>query len=170
MSVTFDPTLKKLGNVELMGHYLYDDEGVKGRRVTVVDKGILKTFLLDRAPLRAFVRSNGHGRAEPGYVPVSRQSNLTVESSHSVSTEKLLDMLREEARKQGKPFGLLFDNIEGGFTNTGRGSANAFNVLPNVVFIQVPENVAFTMFSTSMATKAPSPLRSPGLAPSFTTA
>jgi TldD protein len=134
LSVTFDPTIKKLGNIELMGHYLYDDEGVKARRVTVVDKGVLKTFLVDRAPLRGFVRSNGHGRAEPGYVPVSRQSNLTVESSHSVSTEKLLDMLREEARRQGKPFGLLFDNIEGGFTNTGRGSANAFNVLPNVVF------------------------------------
>jgi predicted Zn-dependent protease len=134
LSVVFDPTLKKLGNVELMGHYLYDDEGVKARRVTVVDKGILKTFLVDRAPVRGFVRSNGHGRAEAGYVPVSRQSNLAVESSRSVSTEKLLEMLRDEARKQGKPFGLLFDNIEGGFTNTGRGSANAFNVLPNVVF------------------------------------
>jgi predicted Zn-dependent protease len=117
-----------------MGHYLYDDEGVKARRVTVVDKGILKTFLVDRAPVKGFARSNGHGRAEAGFVPVSRQSNLAVESSRSVSTEKLLDMLRDEARRQGKPFGLLFDNIEGGFTNTGRGSANAFNVLPNVVF------------------------------------
>jgi TldD protein len=132
--VVFDPTLRKLGNVELMGHYLYDDEGVKARRVTVVDKGILKTFLVDRAPVRGFARSNGHGRAEAGFVPVSRQSNLAVESSRSVSGEKLLEMLRDEARKQGKPFGLLFDNIEGGFTNTGRGSANAFNVLPNIVF------------------------------------
>jgi TldD protein len=134
LSVTFDPTLRKLGNIELMGHYLYDDEGVKARRVTVVDKGVLKTFLVDRAPLRGFVRSNGHGRAEPGYVPVSRQSNLTVESSHSVSIEKLLDMLREEARKQGKPFGLLFENIEGGFTFTSRSQPNAFNVMPNVVY------------------------------------
>jgi TldD protein len=134
LNVVFDPTLKKLGNIELMGHYLYDDEGVKARRVMVVDKGILKTFLVDRAPVKGFARSNGHGRAEAGFVPVSRQSNLAVESSHSVSIEKLLDMLRDEARKQGKPFGLLFDNIEGGFTNTGRGSANAFNVLPNVVF------------------------------------
>jgi TldD protein len=134
LTVVFDPTLKKLGNVELMGHYLYDDEGVKARRVTVVDKGILKTFLVDRAPVKGFARSNGHGRAEAGFVPVSRQSNLAVESSRSVSSEKLLEMLRDEARKQGKPFGLLFDNIEGGFTNTGRGSANAFNVLPNIVF------------------------------------
>ena len=28
----------------------------------------------------------------------------------------------------------MFDNIEGGFTTTGRGSPNAFNVLPNVVY------------------------------------
>ena len=134
LSVIFDPTLKKVGNIELMGHYIYDDEGVKARRVTVVDKGVLKTFLVDRAPTRDFPRSNGHGRAEPGYLPVSRQSNLLVESTKSVSNDKLMDLLREEARKQGKPFGLLFDNIEGGFTNTGRGSANAFNVLPNVVY------------------------------------
>ena len=76
LSVVFDPTLRKVGNTELMGHYVYDDEGVKARRVTVVDKGMLKTFLLDRAPVKGFARSNGHGRAEPGYVPVSRQSNL----------------------------------------------------------------------------------------------
>ena len=134
LSVSFDPTVKKVGDTELMGHYLYDDQGVKAQRVTVVDSGVLKTFLLDRAPLRNFARSNGHGRAEPGFLPVSRQSNLQVESSKSVSREQLMNQLRDEARRQGKPFGLLFDNIEGGFTTTGRGSPNAFNVLPNVVY------------------------------------
>src|SRR4029450_401301 len=75
LSVSFDHTIKKVGDIELMGHYVYDDQGVKGQRVTVVDKGVLKTFLLDRAPLKAgsaASRSNGHGRAEPGYAPVSR--------------------------------------------------------------------------------------------------
>jgi predicted Zn-dependent protease len=134
LSVAFDPTVKKAGDVELMGHYLYDDQGVKAQRVTVVDKGVLKTFLLDRAPLRSFSKSNGHGRAEAGFLPVSRQSNLQVESSKTVSREQLMNQLRDEARRQGKEFGLLFDNIEGGFTTTGRGSANAFNVLPNVVY------------------------------------
>jgi TldD protein len=134
LTVTFDPTVKKVGNVELMGHYLYDDQGVKAQRVTVVDDGVLKTFLLDRAPLKTFPRSNGHGRAEPGFLPVSRQSNLQVESSRTVSREQLMDQLRVEAKRQGKPFGLLFENIEGGFTTTGRGSPNAFNVLPNVVY------------------------------------
>jgi predicted Zn-dependent protease len=134
LSVEFDPSLRKVGNIELMGHYLYDDQGVKGQRVTVVDKGVLKTFLLDRAPLKTFNKSNGHGRAEPGFMPVSRQSNLLVDSSKTMSNDDLMNQLRQEAKKQGKPFGLYFDNIEGGFTTTGRGSANAFNVLPNVVY------------------------------------
>ena len=134
LSVAFDPTQRKVGATDLVGQYLYDDEGIKARRVTVVDKGVLKTFLLGRTPLSRFPQSNGHGRAQPGFLPVSRQSNLLVESAKSVSAGTLTDLLKEEARKQGKPFGLLFENIEGGFTFTGRTSPNAFNVMPNVVY------------------------------------
>jgi TldD protein len=134
LNVVFDPTLKKLGSTELMGYYRYDDEGVKAQRVAVVDKGILKTFLLSRAPLPRFPESNGHGRAQIGYVPVSRQSNLVVESSKSVPEDTLVALLKEEAKRQGKPFGLLFENIEGGFTFTSRSQPNAFNVMPNVVY------------------------------------
>jgi predicted Zn-dependent protease len=134
LDVVFDPTRQRLGDVELMGYYRYDDEGVEARPVTIVDGGVLKTFLIDRAPLNRFPRSNGHGRAEPGYMPVSRQSNLIVQSSRAVPDDELVEMLKQEARRQGKPFGLLFDNIEGGFTTTGRGGPNAFNVLPNVVY------------------------------------
>ena len=134
LSVFFDPTARARGNVELMGHYLYDDEGVRARRVTVVDRGLLRTFLLGRAPLREFPTSNGHGRGELGLVPVSRQSNLMVESSRSVTSQALVAMLKDEVRRQGKPFGLLFENIEGGFTTTGRSNPNAFNVMPNIVY------------------------------------
>ena len=134
MSVVFDPTRRLRGTTELHGYYQFDDEGVKARPVTVVAKGILKTFLLGRAPLQQFPQSNGHGRAQAGFVPVSRQSNLVVEADKSVSHDRLVEMLKEEARRQGKPFGLLFDNIEGGFTFTGRSTPNAFNVLPNVVY------------------------------------
>ena len=134
LSVFSDPSLETRANVELFGHYLYDDEGVPGQRVTVVDQGLLKGFLLGRAPLRAFPHSNGHGRAEAGAVPVSRQSNLVIEASRTVPQETLVAMLKDEARRQGKPFGLLFENIEGGFTTTGRSNPNAFNVMPNVVY------------------------------------
>jgi predicted Zn-dependent protease len=134
LSVSFDPTLKTRANTELIGSYQYDDEGVQARRVNVVENGMLRTFLLGRAPLRTILQSNGHGRGEAGAVPMSRQSNLIVEASKSVSSEALVTMLKEEAKRQGKPFGLLFDNIEGGFTTTGRSNPNAFNVMPNVVY------------------------------------
>jgi TldD protein len=98
LSVIFDATTKTRNGVELMGHYLYDDEGVPAQRVRVVDQGRLETFLLGRAPLRTLARSNGHGRAEPGLVPVSRQSNLMVEASRTVSSAMLVTMLKEEAR------------------------------------------------------------------------
>jgi hypothetical protein len=57
-----------------------------------------------------------------------------VEANKTVSADRLIEMLKDEARRQGKPFGLLFDNIEGGFTFTNRSTPNAFNVLPNVVY------------------------------------
>ena len=134
LDVTFDPTVRSRANTDLMGHYLYDDEGVQARKVSVVDDGLLQTFLLGRAPIRTFAQSNGHGRGELGLVPVSRQSNLIVEASRHVSPAALLQQLKDEARRQGKPFGLLFEDISGGFTTTGRGNPNAFNVTPNIVY------------------------------------
>ena len=84
LSVVFDPTLRKLGNIELMGHYLYDDEGVKARRVTVVDKGILKTFLARTARrVAGFAQSNGHGRAEAGLRAGVAPVESVVESSQT---------------------------------------------------------------------------------------
>jgi len=134
ISVIFDPTLAKYGSQELAGYYLYDDEGVKAQRVTVVDKGVLKGFLMGRSPIPGFATSNGHGRAQTGYTPVARQSNLIVESTQSIPYDKLIDRLKSEVKAQGKPFGLLFENIEGGFTFTGRMIPNAFTVLPTLVY------------------------------------
>ena len=134
LNVIFDPTVRARSNTELMGHYEYDDEGVQARRVPVVEQGVLKTFLMGRSPLRALARSNGHGRGAPGRVPVSRQSNLLVEATRTMSSAALLQRLKDEAKRQGKPFALLFDNIQGGFTTTGRGNPNAFNVTPHVVY------------------------------------
>ena len=134
MSVVADPTLQRLGDTELGGSYQFDDEGVRARRVSVVDHGTLREFLLNRSPLSRFPRSNGHGRAQAGLRPVSRQSNLIVESSAGVPFAQLVDRLQVEARKAGKPFGLLFDQVEGGFTYTVRDSPNAFNVTPLVVY------------------------------------
>jgi predicted Zn-dependent protease len=134
VSVYDDPTLVRLGDVDLNGFYRFDDEGVEAQRATLVDGGVLRGFLLSRSPTRGFDRSNGHGRRQEGRAVVSRQGNLVVEPKESVAVEELRRRLREEAKRQGKPYGLLFRDISGGFTNTARMGPQAFKVLPILVY------------------------------------
>ena len=134
LSVVFDPTLRKMGGVDLNGWYDYDDEGVKARPVTAVENGVLKTFLMSRSPIKGFDRSNGHGRRQPGYEVVSRQSNLIVKSSNSVPEAKLRQLLLDEVKRQNKPYGLYFQDITGGFTTTQRTGLQAFKVIPVIVY------------------------------------
>ncbi len=134
LSVIFDPTRKTAAGVVLNGTYAYDDEGVKARPVTAVDHGVLKTFLLSRSPIKGFPTSNGHGRRQIGAEVVARQSNLIVESSKTVPEEKLRAMLREELKRQNKPWGLYFSRVTGGYTTTGRRGLQAFTVIPLVVY------------------------------------
>jgi TldD protein len=138
-TVYFDPTQRRLGNTELAGYYLYDNQGVKARRVDVVKDGVFENFLMSRSPIAGFDRSNGHGRNQPGFQVVARQSNLVVTTSKPVSRDALKKMLIEQIKQQGKPFGLLFDDIEGGFTITQRVIPNAFTVLPIVVYRIYPD-------------------------------
>ena len=139
LSVVFDPTLREFQGTMLNGSYLYDDEGVKARRVPVVQDGVLKTFLMSRSPIDGFPTSNGHGRRQPGAEVVSRQSNLFVNSSKQVSDKELRQMLIEEVKKQGKPYGLFFDQVTGGYTTTARRGLQAFTVIPLVVYRIYPD-------------------------------
>src|SRR2546430_1272327 len=138
-SVYFDPTLRRLGSTELAGYYLYDDEGVKARRVDVVKNGVFESFLMSRSPIAGFDHSNGHGRSQPGFRAIARQSNLVVATSKSASHDELKKMLIEQIRQQNNPFGLMFDDIEGGFTITQRFIPNAFNVIPVMVYRVYPD-------------------------------
>ena len=130
ISVYDDATLAELNGVELRGYYKYDDEGMPAERVTVVENGILRNFLTTRSPIENFPRSNGHGRREHGHEIVSRQGNLIVESDKTVPYDRLREMLIEECRAQGKPYGLIFNDISGGFASTGRRGPQAFKVVP----------------------------------------
>jgi TldD protein len=134
LSIVDDPTLKKLGKQDLLGYYQYDDEGVTGERTVLVDHGVLKNFEMSRSPLVGFPHSNGHGRRQIGATPVSRQGNLIVESNKTVTNAELRAKLIELIKQQNKPYGLLIDDIAGGFTFTGRGQPQAFQVEPLVVY------------------------------------
>jgi predicted Zn-dependent protease len=139
LSIVDDTTMRKLGQQDLLGYIQFDDEGVPAQRVTLVDHGVLKAFEMSRSPLVGFPHSNGHGRRQLGATPVSRQGNLIVESNKVVTNEQLRVKLIELIKAQGKPFGLLIDDIAGGFTFTGRGQPQAFQVLPLVVYKVFPD-------------------------------
>jgi len=139
LSVVFDPTRREFQGVSLNGSYHYDDEGVKAQPVTIVDRGVLKTFLMSRSPIRGFSRSNGHGRRAPGFEVVSRQSNLFVESAQKVSEARLREMLIAEIKRQNKPYGLYFRQVTGGYTSTGRRGVQAFKVIPIVIYRVYPD-------------------------------
>ncbi len=138
-TVTFDPTRRKLAGSDLAGSYEYDNQGVKAQRVNVVKNGVLENFLMSRTPVEGFPHSNGHGRKATGFKTVSRQSNLIVEVArplrHTDLKERLIAMILEE----GKPYGLLIKDIQGGVTTTGRFSPNAFRVQPVLVYRVHPD-------------------------------
>jgi len=134
LSVTDDPTLRTLAGTELSGFYRYDDEGIPAARVEVVTDGVLKNFLMGRLPVKNFSNSNGHGRAQAGRMPVGRQGNLIVTSSKTMPDAQLRARFIDEIKKQGKPYGLYFEDIQGGFTLTTRELPQAFQVLPVMVW------------------------------------
>jgi len=134
LSVADDPTVTTFGKTWLSGSYEYDDEGQKAQRVSLIDDGVLKTFLMSRLPIANFDDSNGHGRAQTGRMPTGRQGNLIVTSTKTVPETELRKELIEEAKKQDKPYGLYFEDISSGFAVTTRSSPQAFSVVPLVVW------------------------------------
>lgn len=133
ISVFDDPTMEKLEDIHLNGFYEYDDEGVPAQKVTLVDRGVLRSFLMSRSPVEGFPKSNGHGRCDPRSNPVARMGNLMIRSEKSVPYDELRDMLVEELKKQKKAYGLIFDDIAGGYTTTSTRAAQVYSLQPLVV-------------------------------------
>ncbi|MFA6318519.1 MAG: TldD/PmbA family protein [Elusimicrobiota bacterium] len=139
ISVYDDATMPEHKGTFLRGHYSFDDEGVPSQNVTIVKDGILKGFLMTRSPIKNFAASNGHGRRESGHKIVARMGNTVVKASKTVPYPKLREMLIAELKRQRKPFGLVFDDISGGFTMTGRGFTQSFKVIPLLVYRVYPD-------------------------------
>ena len=80
---------------------------------------------MSRTPIENFSNSNGHGRSQAGAEAVSRQSNLLIENTKSVSMSQMRKMLVSECKKLRKPYGYLFMDVVGGFPTTNRYMPNA---------------------------------------------
>jgi predicted Zn-dependent protease len=118
----------------LNGTYRFDEQGVRAQRTVLVRDGKLESYLLSRRPVRPFERSNGHGRSQGSRTPMARMANLVVESTKRVSAAELKRLLMAEARRQGKPYGLVIRDITGGNTNTMSYGYQAFKGTPRLVY------------------------------------
>lgn len=134
ISVYDDPTTRGADGRLLAGSYNFDDEGIPAQPVTLVDRGVLKNFLLARTPIKGFTRSNGHGRADPWRQPMARMANLVVSSSRGIPYEQLKKRLIEECRQRGKPYGLIIKSMHGGETNTSTWKYQAFRQEPRLIY------------------------------------
>ena len=128
MDIYDDPSVAELAGEQLNGHYHYDSEGVAAQRATLVDDGVFVGFLMGRSPIPGFDQSNGHGRRSTGNRPQARMGNTVVEVEGGRSPESLRRELIRQVQAQGLDYGYIVDEIDGGFTMTGRVTPNAFNV------------------------------------------
>jgi hypothetical protein len=65
-----------------------------------------------------------------------------VTSTRTVKDSELRQRLIDEVKKQSKPYGLYFEDIQGGFTMTQRTSPQVFQVLPVLVWRVYPDGRA----------------------------
>ncbi len=128
ISIYDDPTIEHYEGFDLNGFYRFDEEGQPAARAVLVDKGVFEGFLMSRSPIEGFQNSNGHGRAMESRRPVARMANTIIETTDPKSEAQLRALMQKELRAQGKPFGLIVDELAGGFTLTGVFYPNSFNI------------------------------------------
>ena len=118
--VTDDPTQSTFNGKPLAGFYPFDIEGVPPRPVNVVEKGVLKSFLTTRQPIKGFPVSNGHARLPGSYGTFSAAiGNLFVKSSETTPLADLKKRLIEMTTSRGKPYGMLVRKLDYPYSATG---------------------------------------------------
>ena len=111
--VVDDATQSSYNNKALAGFYPFDMEGVPPKRISVVEKGVLKSFLTTRQPIRGFPTSNGHARLPGSYGNYSASiGNLFVKSSETSSMADLKKRLIDMTMMRGKPYGMLVRKLD----------------------------------------------------------
>jgi len=116
-----DATQSTFNGKHLAGFYPFDMEGVPPKPVSVIEKGVLKSFLTTRQPLRGFPASNGHARLPGNYGTYSAAiGNLFVKSSETAPLADLKKRLIEMTKTRGKPYGMLVRKLDYPYSATAQ--------------------------------------------------
>ena len=111
--VVDDPTQKEWRGRPLFGAYDVDREGVRAQALTLVEKGLLKDFLLTRQPVHGSSGSNGHARL-PGALGAAAAGvgNLFVSSSETIAAGDLKQKLIELVGARGLAYGIVVRKMD----------------------------------------------------------
>ena len=108
------PSLTHFEGKPLAGSYIVDDEGVRAKDVSLVEKGRLATLLTSRVPQKNFAKSNGHGRSNTVLAGV-----FQIESSLAIPASQLKDKYIALLKAQDKTFGYIVRGVR----SDGQGGA-----------------------------------------------
>lgn len=112
-TVVDDPTQKEWRGRLLFGSYEIDREGVPAKPLRLVEKGVLKSYLLTRQPVRGFSGSNGRARMDGAFgASTAGISNLFISSSESIPAGDLKKKLIELIQQRGKPYGIVVRKLD----------------------------------------------------------
>ncbi len=141
-SVVDDPTKGEFSGRSLLGSYRFDDQGVPAQALSLVEKGVLKSFVMSRRPRKEIPASNGHGRSSAYGSPTAEIGNLILEAAPGKDPDELKRDLIESCRAQGMEYGLRIDLLDVPFLSgreetVGRGRGERETITPPVIAYKV---------------------------------
>jgi PmbA/TldA metallopeptidase C-terminal domain len=110
------PSLAHFEGKPLPGSYVVDDEGMRAKDVTLVEKGRLVALLTSRVPQKNFARSNGHGRANTVLAGV-----FQIESADAIPATSLKEKYIALLKAQDKTFGYIVRGVRSDGQGGGAG-------------------------------------------------
>lgn len=96
VNIIDDPYATEFRGKELFGNYEVDDDGVPAEKLTLIEKGVLKTLCSSRRPTRGVPKSNGHSGDGSGTVSI-----LFVSTEPSMNAKQMKKKLIELGKEQG---------------------------------------------------------------------
>jgi len=113
MDVIDDPTQRDFHGRRLFGSFRVDYEGLAPKPLTMVEKGVLKNFLVTRQPVAGFPVSNGRARMPGAFgANAAAVSNLFVRAGQSVPVADLKKQLLEICKARNQPYGIIVRKLD----------------------------------------------------------
>lgn len=102
LTVVDDPFVREFKGSPIFGGYNFDVQGVRAKRVVLVEKGVLKALCSDRSPTKFSQHSNGHSN---GFYGSSSVVFITSDSKNT--NEDLVARGKELAKDADLPYFLI---------------------------------------------------------------